>query len=91
MLFDIATTLLNKKRMHVQKFKESSLGYIELKQNRVITKHDFRFTFRDWSTDQTDYPHEVSEYLLAHQLPNEVEATYLCGTYLDKSFILIVD
>lgn len=48
------TTLI--KRMHEQKLKDTGLGYIDPKQNRVITTHEFRSTFRDWSTDKTDYP-----------------------------------
>lgn len=72
------------KRMHEQKFKENGLGYIDPKQNRVITTHGFRSTFRDWSADKTDYPREVCEHVLAHKLPDEVEAAYLRGAYLQK-------
>jgi hypothetical protein len=31
-----------------------------------------------------DYPYEVCEFVLAHKLPDEVEAAYLRGAYLDK-------
>ena len=31
--------------MHEQKLKENGLGYIDPKQNRVITTHGFRSTF----------------------------------------------
>lgn len=55
MLSDISLTTLIK-RMHEQKLKENGIGYIDPKQNRVITTHEFRSTFRDWSTDKTDYP-----------------------------------
>ena len=48
MLSDMSLTALIK-RMHEQKFKEHGLGYIDPKQNRVITIHGFRSTFRDWS------------------------------------------
>ena len=76
------TTLI--KRMYEQKFKENGLGYIDPKQNLVITTHGFRSTFRDWSTDKTDYPREVCEHVLAHKLPDEIEAYYLRGRYLEK-------
>lgn len=76
------TTLI--KRMHEQKEKEDCLDYIDLKQNRVITTHGFRSTFRDRSADKTDYPREVCEHMLAHKLPDEVEAAYLGGAYLEK-------
>lgn len=32
----------------------------------------------------TDYPREVYEHVLAHKLPDEVEAAYLRGAYLEK-------
>ena len=83
MLSDMSLTTLIK-RMHAQKLKENGLGYIDPKQNRVITTHGFRSTFRDWSADKTDYPREVCEHVLAHKLPDEVEAAYLRGAYLEK-------
>lgn len=44
------------KRIHDKKLKENGVGYIDPKQNRVITTHGFRSTFHDWSADKTDYP-----------------------------------
>lgn len=90
MLSDMSLTAMIK-RMHEQKFKEDSIGYIDPKQNRVITTHGFRSTFRDWSADKTDYPREVCEHILAHKLPDEVEAAYLRGAYLEKRKDLMVD
>ena len=90
MLSDMSLTALIK-RMHEQKFKENSLGYIDPKQNRVITTHGFRSTFRDWSADKTNYPREVCEHVLAHKLPDEVEAAYLRGAYLEKRKSLMAD
>ena len=90
MLSDMSLTTLIK-RMHEQKLKENGLGYIDPKQNRVITTHGFRSTFRDWSADKTDYPREVCEHVLAHKLPDEVEAAYLRGAYLEKRKGLMAD
>ena len=90
MLSDMSLTTLIK-RMHEQKLKENSLGYIDPKQNRIITTHGFRSTFRDWSADKTDYPREVCEHVLAHKLPDEVEAAYLRGAYLEKRKSLMAD
>lgn len=53
MLSDMSLTTLIK-RMHEQKFKENSLGYIDPTQNRMITTHSFRSTFRDWSADKNE-------------------------------------
>ena len=90
MLSDMSLTTLIK-RMHEQKLKENGLGYIDPKQNRTITTHGFRSTFRDWSADKTDYPREVCEHVLAHKLPDEVEAAYLRGAYLEKRKSLMAD
>jgi integrase len=90
MLSDMSLTALIK-RMHEQKVKENGIGYIDPKQNRVITTHGFRSTFRDWSADMTDYPREVCEHVLAHKLPDEVEAAYLRGAYLEKRKSLMAD
>lgn len=90
MLSDMSLTALIK-RMHEQKLKENGLGYIDPKQNRVITTHGFRSTFRDWSADMTDYPREVCEHVLTHKLPDEVEAAYLRGAYLEKRKSLMAD
>ncbi len=90
MLSDMSLTTLIK-RMHEQKLKENGLGYMDPKQNRVITTHGFRSTFRDWSADKTDYPREVCEHVLAHKLPDEVEAAYLRGAYLEKRKALMND
>ncbi|WP_327858741.1 tyrosine-type recombinase/integrase [Acinetobacter guillouiae] len=90
MLSDMSLTALIK-RMHEQKIKENGLGYIDPKQKRVITTHGFRSTFRDWSADKTDYPREVCEHVLAHKLPDEVEAAYLRGAYLEKRKALMAD
>ena len=90
MLSDMSLTALIK-RMHEQKFKEDGIGYIDPKQKRVITTHGFRSTFRDWSADKTDYPREVCEHVLAHKLPDEVEAAYLRGAYLEKRKGLMED
>ncbi|MGR2923094.1 tyrosine-type recombinase/integrase [Acinetobacter sp. 1125_18A] len=90
MLSDMSLTALIK-RMHEQKVKENGFGYIDPKQNRVVTTHGFRSTFRDWSADKTDYPREVCEHVLAHKLPDEVEAAYLRGAYLEKRKALMAD
>ncbi len=38
------------------------MGYTDL------TQHGFRSTFSDWAGETTNYPREVIEHALAHQL-----------------------
>lgn len=72
-----------------QKLKENILGYIDPKQNRVITSYGFRSIFHDWTADKTNYHCEVCEHVLAHKLPDSVEATYLHRAYLEKHKFLM--
>jgi integrase len=40
------------------------------------TVHGFRSTFRDWAGDATEFPRELAEAALAHQVGDEVERAY---------------
>lgn len=48
------------------------------------TVHGFRSSFRDWAGDETDYPRDIVEHALAHQVGNAVERAYRRGTALEK-------
>ncbi|WP_339086918.1 site-specific integrase [Hyphomicrobium sp. ghe19] len=48
------------------------------------TVHGFRSTFRDWCSEETDFPSEVAEMALAHAIENKVEAAYRRGMLLEK-------
>lgn len=48
------------------------------------TAHGFRSTFRDWCSEETNFPSEVSEMALAHTVSNKVEAAYRRGKLLEK-------
>lgn len=41
-----------------------------------ITVHGFRSTLKDWATDTTGYPHEVTEMVLAHSIKDKTERAY---------------
>ncbi len=38
-----------------------------------LTVHGFRSSFKDWCSEHTAYPNEVSEMALAHKIPSKVE------------------
>ena len=48
------------------------------------TVHGFRSSFRDWTSEQTDYENHVAEMALAHVVKNKVERAYRRGDLLDK-------
>ena len=41
-----------------------------------LTAHGFRSTFRDWVSDQTNYPRELAEIALAHIVASATEEAY---------------
>jgi integrase len=49
-----------------------------------ITVHGFRSTFKDWASEETHFPNELSEMALAHAIKNKVEESYRRGELLAK-------
>ena len=56
-----------------------------------VTVHGFRSTFRMWAAETTNYPREVAEHALAHQLPDMVERAYQRGSQFTKRAALMAD
>jgi integrase len=56
-----------------------------------ITVHGFRSTFRDWVGETTNYPREVAEAALAHNVKNKVEAAYARGDLFVKRAKMMQD
>ena len=61
------------------------------RDGRTVTVHGFRSTFRMWAAEATNYPREVAEHALAHQLPDAVERAYQRGTQFAKRIELMRD
>jgi integrase len=49
-----------------------------------VTVHGFRSAFRDWAGERTNFPREVAEAALAHQIGDSTERAYARGDALDK-------
>jgi integrase len=49
-----------------------------------LTVHGCRSTFKDWASEQTAYPNEMSEMALAHTVADKVEAAYRRGDMREK-------
>lgn len=56
-----------------------------------LTVHGFRSTFKDWVSEQTAYPNEMSEMALAHTVSDKVEAAYRRGDMRDKRRSMMAD
>jgi integrase len=57
----------------------------------VATVHGFRSTFKDWASEQTAYPNELSEMAMAHTVSDKVEAAYRRGDMRDKRRRMMAD
>jgi integrase len=66
----------------------SNMAMLELLQGMGfgadLTVHGFRSTFKDWCTEQTGFPNEMSEMALAHTVSDKVEAAYRRGDMREK-------
>ncbi|PSO13759.1 integrase [Sphingobium sp. AEW010] len=53
--------------------------------------HGFRSSFKDWASETTNFPNELSEAALAHAIPNKSEAAYRRGNLLEKRRVMMAD
>lgn len=56
-----------------------------------VTRHGFRSSGRNWAAEQTNYPREICEMMLAHDERSKTEKSYNHTDYLDKRMILLTD
>jgi integrase len=52
--------------------------------NRRVTPHGFRSTFKVWSVERTDFSDELSESALAHSKGDKTVQAYLRSDRLEK-------
>ena len=55
-----------------------------------VTAHGFRSTFKDWASERTAFPGELSEMALAHSVGDKTEAAYRRGDLFQKRVELMV-
>ncbi len=67
------------------------LALLKRMDREEITVHGFRSTFRDWASESTNYPRDVCEMALAHQIANATEAAYRRGKLFPKRALLMRD
>ena len=67
-----------------KKMSENTLGAVMKRMGVDATPHGLRSTFRDWTSEFTNYPRDVCEMALAHTIPNAVERAYRRGDLLLK-------
>ncbi|TIV38957.1 MAG: DUF4102 domain-containing protein [Mesorhizobium sp.] len=85
------------KRMHAAELKAGRSGWLDPKQMdgdgkpKVATVHGMRSTFKDWATEMSDHPRELSEMALAHAVGDATERAYARGDALAKRHRLADD
>ena len=73
------------RRMHEKKKQVDGRGYVDPKlDNRIVTVHGFRSSFKDWAEEETTFQPKTVEFALAHKLPDRVEGAYQRGSLLEK-------
>lgn len=72
-------------RMNEDRAKAGLPKWVDPQQgNREVVPHGFRSTFKDWCSEVTSYPNDMSEMALSHTLPDKVEAAYRRGDMREK-------
>jgi len=69
----------------------SMLQTLKRMGRKDITVHGFRSTFKDWASEITAYPNELSEMALSHAVGDRVEAAYRRGDLFDKRSRMMAD
>ncbi|WP_243320408.1 site-specific integrase [Geothrix sp. SG200] len=75
-------------RMNQKRAAEGKDAWQDSKGQKAVP-HGFRSTFRDWAGECSNFPREVIENALAHQLKDKAEAAYSRGTQLAKRKLLM--
>lgn len=65
-------------------FSENAFRSTLKHMNEPVTAHGFRSTFKDWASDCTDFPDEISELSLAHKVGSSVRRAYRRSKGLEK-------
>ena len=68
-----------------QPLSEMALEMLMRRLNaKPATVHGFRSAFRDWAGETTNFPQELAEQALAHQVGDAVELAYRRGDALER-------
>lgn len=82
--------LMTLRRMDQKDLEDGGKGWRD-RNDRVITAHGFRSTFRDWAAECTHHAREVCELALAHVVANGAEAAYWRSDLLEKRRSLMAE
>jgi integrase len=72
------------RRMQEDEEKAGRVGFLDPRNKRPAVPHGLRSTFRDWAAERTEYPRDMAEISLAHNVGSEVERAYRRGDMIEK-------
>lgn len=78
-------------RIHATEENEGRPGFLDSRSHRPAVPHGLRSSFRDWSAERTNYPREMAEMALAHNVGNDVERAYRRGDMVEKRRVMMDD
>lgn len=70
---------------------DMTLSAVLRRMEVAAVPHGFRSTFRDWASEQTNFPRDAAEMALAHAIGDKVEAAYRRGDLFDKRVRMMAD
>lgn len=69
----------------MRRMNEADPGrWVDRVSKRPAVPHGLRSTFRDWASEKTDFPRDMAEIALAHNVGSEVERAYRRGDMAEK-------
>lgn len=66
-------------------------GWRDPRSGRPAVPHGLRSTFRDWAAERTEWPRDMAEIALAHNVGGVVERAYRRGDMLEKRRAMMED
>ena len=79
------------KKLHAAEMKAGRPGWLDPRSGRPVVPHGFRSSFRDWAAERTEYPAEMAELALAHEVGSAVERAYRRTDMLERRRAMMED
>ncbi|MCX7299182.1 MAG: site-specific integrase [Rhodobacterales bacterium] len=77
------------RRMHETDVVADKKGWLDPRSGKPAVPHGIRSSFKDWASDRTDYPSDMSEVALAHKVGTQVEQAYRRGDMMGKRRLMM--
>ena len=72
------------RRIHEDDVKSGGSGYPDPRSGDRAVPHGLRSSFRDWAAERTEYPSDLAEFALAHDVGTRVEQAYRRSAMVER-------